>query len=58
VIGLREIDFRKIGGGQTGPVTRRFQALYHEATRGEHSRSRSWLTFVRPSASRTAAASQ
>src|SRR5205085_1473556 len=28
VIGLREIDFRTIGSGKTGPVTREFQAAY------------------------------
>ena len=34
-IGLSEIDFRKIGDGKTGPVTRAIQKVYHEAIRGK-----------------------
>ena len=34
VIGLSEIDFRRIGDGKTGPVTRSIQECYHEAIRG------------------------
>jgi branched-chain amino acid aminotransferase len=47
VIGLREIDFRVIGSGRTGPITRALQAAYHAAVRGEHPRSEGWLTPVR-----------
>ena len=46
VIGLREIDFRVIGSGKTGPITRRLQVAYHSAVRGEHPRSAGWLTPV------------
>ena len=46
VIGLREIDFRTIGSGRTGPVTRAVQHAYHALVRGEHSRSEAWLTPV------------
>jgi branched-chain amino acid aminotransferase len=46
VIGLREIDFRAIGSGTGAPVTRALQRAYHAAVRGEHPRSKEWLTFV------------
>jgi len=46
VIGLREIDFRKIGSGVTGPVTRRLQAAFSDAIRGRHQFSKEWLTYV------------
>jgi branched-chain amino acid aminotransferase len=46
VIALREIDFRLIGSGTTGPVTRRLQQAFHAATRGTHPRSAGWLDTV------------
>ena len=46
VIGLREIDFRIIGTGRTGPVTRVVQQAYHALVRGEHPRSEKWLTPI------------
>jgi branched-chain amino acid aminotransferase len=46
VIGLREIDFRKIGSGASGPVTRRLQQAFAEAVRGRHTRSKEWLAYV------------
>lgn len=45
-IALREIDFRVIGNGSTGPVTRALQEAYHAAVRGKHSRSHEWLSYV------------
>ena len=39
VIGLREIDFRTIGSGKTGPVTRELQKAFDELTSGRHARS-------------------
>lgn len=47
VIGLREIDFRTIGRGGVGPVTRTLLDAYHGAVRGLDDRSDSWLTRVR-----------
>jgi branched-chain amino acid aminotransferase len=41
-IGLNEIDFRKIGGGETGPVTRAIQKVYHDAIRGKDPRYEDW----------------
>jgi branched-chain amino acid aminotransferase len=46
VIGLREIDFRTIGSAAGTPVTRALQRAYHAVVRGEHARSKDWLTFV------------
>jgi len=48
VIGLREIDFRTIGLGKTGPVTRALQDAYHAVVHGNHPRSAAWLTKVEP----------
>jgi branched-chain amino acid aminotransferase len=46
VIGLREIDFRTIGSGRTGPITQKIQQAYHAAVRGELPRAAEWLTYV------------
>jgi branched-chain amino acid aminotransferase len=41
---VREVDNRRIGKGEPGPVTRRLQDAYFKAVRGEDPRYRSWLT--------------
>jgi branched-chain amino acid aminotransferase len=46
VIGLREIDFRTIGSGKTGPVTRELQKAFDELTSGRHPRSARWFSPV------------
>lgn len=46
VIGLREIDFRKIGDGKTGPVTRALQSMYHDAIRGKLPKYKAWCDHV------------
>jgi len=46
VVGLREIDFRTIGSGKTGPVTRELQRAFDELTSGRHPRSRQWFAPV------------
>jgi branched-chain amino acid aminotransferase len=46
VIGLREIDFRVIGSGKTGPITRVLQEAYRAAVCGNHPRAAGWLTRV------------
>ena len=48
VIGLREIDFRPIGTGSTGPITREIQRVFHAAVVGQDPRYASWLTLVTP----------
>ncbi|MEW6285781.1 MAG: branched-chain amino acid transaminase [Chloroflexota bacterium] len=46
VIGLREIDFRVIGEGKTGPVTQQIQKVYHEAIRGRLPQYEAWCEYV------------
>jgi branched-chain amino acid aminotransferase len=45
-IGLREIDYRVIGSGKSGPVTKEIQQVFHAAIRGRHPRSSQWLEPV------------
>jgi branched-chain amino acid aminotransferase len=46
VIGLREIDFRTIGTGKTGSVTRKLQKAFDDLTSGRHARSAQWFSPV------------
>jgi branched-chain amino acid aminotransferase len=46
VVALREIDFRAIGDGKAGPVTRALQHEFHKLVNGRHARSAEWLTPV------------
>jgi branched-chain amino acid aminotransferase len=48
VIGLREIDFRKIGPGVSGPVTKALQHAFTETVYGRGARSAEWLEYVTP----------
>ncbi len=45
-IGLSEIDFRKIGTGTSGPVTREIQKVFHNAIRGQDARYEAWCDYV------------
>ena len=45
-IGLSEIDFRKVGDGRTGPVTRAIQNVYHDAIRGKVEKYEEWCDYV------------
>jgi len=54
VIALREIDFRTIGNGKAGPVTRALQKEFDLLTVGRHARSAQWLALV-PSMDQAAA---
>jgi len=45
-IGLSEIDFRKIGDGKTGPVTRSIQKVFHNAIRGKDEKYADWVYYV------------
>ncbi len=45
-VGITEIDFRTIGAGVPGPVTRRLQQAYHDAVAGHHPRSVEWCHVV------------
>jgi branched-chain amino acid aminotransferase len=46
VIGLSEIDFRKIGDGKSGKITREIQNVYHDAIRGKVAKYESWCDYV------------
>lgn len=43
---IREVDRRKIGCGQPGPVTRDLQEAFFQVVRGEDEAHRHWLTLV------------
>jgi len=45
-IGLSEIDFRTIGDGKTGPITRAIQNVYHDAIRAKVEKYENWCEFV------------
>jgi branched-chain amino acid aminotransferase len=46
VVGVREVDFRTIGAGTVGPITRVMQQAFRQVVRGEHPRSAEWLAPV------------
>ena len=46
VIGLCEIDFRTIGDGRSGKVTREIQNVYHDAIRGKVKKYEGWCEHV------------
>ncbi len=43
---IYEVDDKKIGGGKTGPVTKRIQDEYFAVTRGKRKKYNQWLTYV------------
>lgn len=43
---VRDIDHRKIGRGEAGPVTRRVQESYFSVVKGSDAAHDHWLTFV------------
>jgi branched-chain amino acid aminotransferase len=43
---VRDIDHRKIGRGEAGPVTRRIQESYFSFVRGSDTKHESWLTYL------------
>ena len=43
---VREIDHRKLGGGEPGPLTRKIQAAFFEAVKGERTPYPEWLSYV------------
>jgi len=45
-IGLSEIDFRTIGDGKTGPITRAIQKVYHDLIRGKVAKYEEWCEYV------------
>jgi branched-chain amino acid aminotransferase len=43
---VREIDHRKIGRGEAGPVTRRLQESFFSIVKGSDGKHDSWLTYL------------
>jgi branched-chain amino acid aminotransferase len=43
---VREIDHRRVGRGEAGPVTRRLQEAFFSIVKGSDSRHDHWLTYV------------
>jgi len=46
VVGIRDVDGRPIGAGQTGPITMKIRELYQETVRGRTPRAAEWLHYV------------
>jgi branched-chain amino acid aminotransferase len=46
-IAIREVDFRVIGNGKAGPVTKQIQAAFHETLRGKGTHSPEWCAYVK-----------
>jgi branched-chain amino acid aminotransferase len=46
VIPVTEVDFRTIGSGLPGPITRKVQQAFHSVVQGKHPRSSEWLDNV------------
>lgn len=44
---VREVDFRTIGSGKMGPITRTIQQTFHETVRGNGKHSKEWLAYVK-----------
>ena len=46
VIGLCEVDFRTVGDGKSGKITREIQNVYHDAIRGKLAKYEDWCDYV------------
>ena len=46
VVAVTEVDFRTIGRGRMGPITRQLQQVFKTLVSGKHPRSAGWLTYV------------
>lgn len=46
LIAVTELDFRTIGSGRMGPITRSLQEAFHALVKGTHPRSAAWLDYV------------
>ncbi|WP_236706312.1 aminotransferase class IV, partial [Frankia sp. ACN1ag] len=47
IVPIVSVDDRQVGAGKPGPVTRELLEIFHQATRGELDRYRSWNELVR-----------
>jgi len=46
-VAIREVDFRVIGSGKMGPVTKQIQTTFHDAVRGKGKHTAEWLAYVK-----------
>ncbi len=46
VVAVREIDYRKVGSGEVGPVTSQLQRLFSDSVNGLNQRSPVWLDYM------------
>jgi branched-chain amino acid aminotransferase len=46
VVAVTEIDFRTIGTGRMGPITRQLQQAFRSMVCGNHPRSNQWLEYI------------
>lgn len=46
MVGVRMIDFRKVGAGRVGPITVKLMKEYSDAVHGEGKRSVEWLDYL------------
>jgi branched-chain amino acid aminotransferase len=46
VVSVTEVDFRKVGSGRMGPITRRLQTEFLATVSGKGQRSAEWLIYV------------
>jgi len=46
VVAVTEIDFRVVGSGRMGPITRKLQAEFYATVRGKGQRSAEWLDYI------------
>ncbi len=46
VVAVTEIDFRTIGNGRMGPITRQLQQAFRSMVCGNHPRSKQWLEYI------------
>ncbi len=56
VIALREIDYRKIGTGMTGPVCAALQKIYSDIIHGRNEKYEMWIDYVYPDSVKNSAA--
>jgi len=45
-VAVCEVDFRKIGDGRMGPITRKIQKKFHEVIRGKVEKYEAWCDYV------------
>ena len=49
VTAVGELDYRAIGTGETGPITKKLQDLYFSSVVGDNDKYSDWCTLVSPS---------